>query len=161
MVDKISEVMTRDAVTLSSTETLAQAAKQMRDADVGDVIVVDGDRVVGLVTDRDIVVRGIAEDLDPFTTALTSVCTHDLVTVGPDDSIDSAVQRMREHAVRRLPVVADGKPVGVVTLGDLAVELRACERPLAISGAGHGAGPPAAIRSRRVCGRHAGASVRS
>jgi|SRR6185436_14409585 CBS domain-containing protein len=122
MVDKISEVMTRDAVTLSSTETLAQAAKQMRDADVGDVIVVDGDRVVGLVTDRDIVVRGIAEDLDPFTTALTSVCTHDLVTVGPDDSIDSAVQRMREHAVRRLPVVADGKPVGVVTLGDLAVE---------------------------------------
>jgi CBS domain-containing protein len=122
MVDKISEVMTRDPVTLSSTETLAQAAKQMRDADVGDVIVVDGDRVVGLVTDRDIVVRGIAEDLDPFTTALTSVCTHDLVTVGPDDSIDSAVQRMREHAVRRLPVVADGKPVGVVTLGDLAVE---------------------------------------
>jgi CBS domain-containing protein len=122
MVDKISEVMTRDAVTLSSTETLAQAAKQMRDADVGDVIVVDADRVVGLVTDRDIVVRGIAEDLDPFTTALTSVCTHDLVTVGPDDSIDSAVQRMREHAVRRLPVVADGKPVGVVTLGDLAVE---------------------------------------
>jgi len=122
MVDKISEVMTRDAVTLSSTETLAQAAKQMRDADVGDVIVVDGDRVVGLVTDRDIVVRGIAEDLDPFTAALTSVCTHDLVTVGPDDSIDSAVQRMREHAVRRLPVVADGKPVGVVTLGDLAVE---------------------------------------
>jgi len=122
MVDKISEVMTRDAVTLSSTETLAQAAKQMRDADVGDVIVVDGDRVAGLVTDRDIVVRGIAEDLDPFTTALTSVCTHDLVTVGPDDSIDSAVQRMREHAVRRLPVVADGKPVGVVTLGDLAVE---------------------------------------
>ena len=122
MVDKISEVMTRDAVTLSSTETLAQAAKQMRDADVGDVIIVDGDRVVGLVTDRDIVVRGIAEDLDPFTTALTSVCTHDLVTVGPDDSIDSAVQRMREHAVRRLPVVADGKPVGVVTLGDLAVE---------------------------------------
>jgi len=122
MVDKISEVMTRDAVTLSSTETLAQAAKQMRDADVGDVIVVDGDRVVGLVTDRDIVVRGIAEDLDPFTTALTSVCTHDLVTVGPDYSIDSAVQRMREHAVRRLPVVADGKPVGVVTLGDLAVE---------------------------------------
>ena len=91
MVDKISEVMTRDAVTLSSTETLAQAAKQMRDADVGDVIVVDGDRVAGLVTDRDIVVRGIAEDLDPFTTALTSVCTHDLVTVGPDDSIDSAV----------------------------------------------------------------------
>jgi CBS domain-containing protein len=122
MVDKVSEIMTRDALTMSSTETLADAAKQMRDADVGDVIVTDGGRVVGLVTDRDVVVRGIAEDLDPFTTALASVCTHDLVTVGPDDSIDTAVRRMREHAVRRLPVVADGQPVGVLSLGDLAVE---------------------------------------
>jgi CBS domain-containing protein len=84
--------------------------------------VVEGDRVVCLVTDRDIVVRGIAEDLDPFSTAIASVCTHDLVTVGPNDSIDTAVRLMREHAVRRLPVVAKGKPVGIVTLGDLAVE---------------------------------------
>jgi CBS domain-containing protein len=122
MVDKVSEVMTRDPITFSSTQTLAEAAKQMRDADVGDVIVVDGDRVVGLVTDRDIVVRGIAEDLDPFTTALASVGTHDLVIVNPDDSIDAAVRLMREHAVRRLPVVSDGRPVGIVSLGDLAVE---------------------------------------
>jgi CBS domain-containing protein len=122
MVDKVSEVMTRDPVTLTSTQTLAEAAKHMRDHDVGDMLVVDGDRLVCLVTDRDIVVRGIAEDLDPFSTAIASVCTHDLVALSPDDSIDTAVQLMRKHAVRRLPVVASGRPVGIVTLGDLAVE---------------------------------------
>jgi CBS domain-containing protein len=122
MVDKVSEVMTRDPLTLASTQTLADAAKQMRDADVGDMVVVEGDRVVCLVTDRDIVVRGIAEDLDPFSTAIASVCTHDLVTVSPNDSIDTAARLMREHAVRRLPVISKGKPVGIVTLGDLAVE---------------------------------------
>jgi CBS domain-containing protein len=123
MVNKISEVMTRDPLTLASTETLARAAKQMRDADVGNVIVVEGDSVLGLVTDRDVVVRGIAEDLDPFTTALATICTHDLVTVGPDDTIDTAVRLVREHAVRRLPVIdRTGRAVGVVSLGDLAVE---------------------------------------
>lgn len=123
MVDKVSEVMTREPIALASTETMARAAKQMRDADVGDVIVVDDGRVVGLVTDRDIVVRGIAEDLDPFTTALASVCTRDVVTVSADDSVETVVRLMREHAVRRLPVLAgDGTPLGVVSLGDVAIE---------------------------------------
>ena len=123
MVDKVSEVMTRNPITLASTDTLAHAAKKMRDADVGDVIVVEGGTVRGLVTDRDIVVRAIAEDLDPFSTALVGVCTRDVVTVSPDDSIDTAVRLVRENAVRRLPVVAaDGTPVGVLSIGDLAVE---------------------------------------
>lgn len=123
MVDKVSDVMTREPVALGSTETMARAAKQMRDADVGDVIVVDDGRVIGLVTDRDIVVRGIAEDLDPFTTTLATVCTRDVVTVGAQDSVDAAVRLMREHAVRRLPVLADdGTPLGVVSLGDIAIE---------------------------------------
>jgi CBS domain-containing protein len=122
MVDKIQEVMTRDPLALASTETLAGAAKQMRDADVGVVVVLDNDTVHGVVTDRDIVVRGIAEDLDPFSTALATVCTHDLVTVRPDDTIETAVRLMREHSVRRLPVVEGGRPVGVVSIGDLAVE---------------------------------------
>jgi CBS domain-containing protein len=122
MVDKIHEVMTRDPLTLAGTETLAGAAKQMRDADLGVVVVTDNGTIQGLVTDRDIVVRGIAEDLDPFSTSLATVCTHDLVTVGPDDSIDSAVRLMREHSVRRLPVVENGATVGIVSIGDLAVE---------------------------------------
>lgn len=122
MTDTIHDVMTRDLVTLGSTETLAAAAKQMRDADVGVVVVTDNDDVAGLVTDRDIVVRGIAENLDPFTTTLATCCTHDVVTVTPDDSIDRGVQLIREHAVRRLLVVEGGKPVGIVSIGDLAVE---------------------------------------
>jgi CBS domain-containing protein len=123
MVDKVSDVMTREPIALGSTETLARAAKQMRDADVGDVMVVDDGRVIGLVTDRDIVVRGIAEDLDPFSTTLATVCTRDVVTVGAEDSVETAVRLMREHAVRRLPVLAgDGTPLGVVSLGDIAIE---------------------------------------
>lgn len=122
MANKIRDVMTSDPLTLASTETLAAAAKQMRDADVGVVVVTQDGGVAGLVTDRDIVVRGIAEDLDPFTTTLTSCCTHDVVTVTPDDSIDHAVQLMRDHAVRRLPVVEGGKPVAIVSIGDFAIE---------------------------------------
>jgi CBS domain-containing protein len=123
MVGKVSDVMTREPIALGSTETMDRAAKQMRDADVGDVIVVDDGRVIGLVTDRDIVVRGIAEDLDPFTTTLATVCTRNVVTVGAQDTVDAAVRLMREHAVRRLPVLGDdGTPLGVVSLGDIAIE---------------------------------------
>lgn len=123
MADKVRDVMTRDPVTLASTETLAAAAKQMRDAEVGVVVVTDHDSVAGLVTDRDIVVRGIAEDLDPFTTALITCCaTPDVVTVTPDDAVDHAVRLMREHAVRRLLVVEGGKPVAIVSIGDFAIE---------------------------------------
>jgi CBS domain-containing protein len=122
MADRIHEVMTRDPLTLASTQTLAGAAKQMRDADVGVVVVTDNGDVAGLVTDRDIVVRGIAEDLDPFTTTLVSCCSGDLVTLAPDDSVDEAIKLIRERAVRRVLVVENGKPVGVVSIGDLAVE---------------------------------------
>jgi CBS domain-containing protein len=123
MADRIREVMTSDPVTLASTDTMAAAAKQMRDADLGVVVVTDNGAVAGLVTDRDIVVRGIAEDMDPFTTSLATCCTtHDVVTVAPEDTIDHAVRLMREHAIRRLLVVEGGKPVGMVSIGDFAIE---------------------------------------
>ena len=123
MADKVRDVMTRDPITLASTETVAAAAKQMRDAEVGVVVVTDHDAVAGLVTDRDIVVRTIAEDMDPFTTTLAACCTtRDVVTVAPDDAVDHAVRLMREHAVRRLLVVEGGKPVAIVSIGDFAIE---------------------------------------
>jgi CBS domain-containing protein len=122
MATRIREVMTSDPLTMSADETLNSAARQMRDADIGNVLVASGDQVRGIVTDRDIVVRGLAEDLDPRTSTLGDICTSDLVTVSPDDDVETAVGLMRSHAVRRLPVLDGGKAVGVVALGDLAVE---------------------------------------
>ena len=123
MADKVSDVMTREPLTMSQERTLSEAARQMRDADVGVVIVTDGSGVRGLLTDRDIVVRGVAEELDPRTVRLAELVTHDLVAVSPGDDIDTAVELMRTHSVRRLPVLDGEQLVGVVSLGDLAVEL--------------------------------------
>lgn len=118
----VRDVMTPEPLTLDAGDTLVAAAQQMRDADVGDVIVTQGGEVRGIVTDRDVTVRGVAEGLDPSTTTLTQVVTRDLVTVGPDDDVSAAVDLMRTYSVRRLPVVSDGQLVGVVSLGDLAVD---------------------------------------
>ena len=74
------------------------------------------------MTDRDIVVRGIADGCDAQSTALIDICSRELTTVSPDDQVGTAVRLMRENAIRRLPVVARGRPVGIVTLGDLALE---------------------------------------
>jgi CBS domain-containing protein len=94
----------------------------MRDQDIGDVLVAEGDRVVGVVTDRDIAVRAVADGVDPHSVSAASVASGDPVTVTPRDTVGEAVTLMREHAVRRLPVIEDGRPVGIVSLGDLAEE---------------------------------------
>jgi CBS domain-containing protein len=122
MAGKVHEVMTRNPITMRPDETLVAAARQMRDADVGAVIVVDGGQVRGVVTDRDVTVRAVAEDLDPRRVHLAEVVTHDLVAVSADDDVDTAVELMRTHAVRRLPVLEGERLVGVVSLGDLAIE---------------------------------------
>jgi len=121
MADNVRDVMTASPITVRVDETLAAAAKQMRDGDVGAVIVVEGETVRGLITDRDVTVRGVAEDLDPRTTPVGALVTHDLVAVSPDDDVDTAVELMRTHAVRRLPVMEGAQVVGMVSLGDLAV----------------------------------------
>jgi CBS domain-containing protein len=121
MADTVRDVMTANPITVRVEEPLAAAAKQMRDADVGAVIAVDGSAVRGLVTDRDIIVRGVAEDLDPRTTRLGDLVTHDLIAVSVNDDVETAVELMRTHAVRRLPVMDGEQVVGVVSLGDLAV----------------------------------------
>ena len=118
----VQDVMTPDPITLPLSASLIDAAKMMRDVGIGDVVVVDGDEVLGIVTDRDIVVRGIADGCDAQSTALIDICSRELTTVSPDDQVGTAVRLMRENAIRRLPVVARGRPVGIVTLGDLALE---------------------------------------
>ena len=122
MAQAVREVMTENLVTLPGTAPLAEAAQRMKESDIGDVIVMDGDSMCGVVTDRDIVVRAIATGKDPQSASLSEICSHEVVTVGPDDTIDHAAQVMRERAVRRLPVVDGGRPVGIVSIGDLAIE---------------------------------------
>jgi len=121
MAQSIRDVMTTHPITLPATSLVVDAARAMRDADIGDVIVIEDGRICGIVTDRDITVRGVAEGRDIARLKLADVCSRVLTTVSPKDSVDDAVRLMRENAIRRLPVVEGGKPVGVVSLGDLAV----------------------------------------
>ena len=114
--------MTVAPTTVEAGATVRDAAHAMRDADVGGLLVLEGGELYGVVTDRDIVVRAVAEGLDTAVTVISEVCSKNPTAIGSDASIDDAVSLMREHALRRLPVVENGQPVGIVALGDLAVE---------------------------------------
>lgn len=120
--DTIAAVMTKQPAVLESDSPLTDAAREMRDSDIGDVILIEGGSVCGIVTDRDIVVRGIASGKDPATTRLDEICSKDVTTVSSDTPVEEAVRLMRDRAVRRLPVVDGDRPVGVISLGDLAME---------------------------------------
>ena len=122
MTQTVRDVMTTDLVTCSSSAPLRDAAEYMRDHDIGDVLVVDDGAIRGIVTDRDIVVRCVAEGGDTRQAKVGDVCTSNLTTVPADATIQDAARIMRDQALRRLPVVDRGKPVGIVSLGDLAVE---------------------------------------
>lgn len=118
----VADVMTPDPVTLPPETPVAEAARLMRDEAIGDVIVGSGGTVVGILTDRDIVVRGLAEESDVGSLTVGELCTPLTVTVAPSDSVEEAMAVMERHAVRRLPVVASEELVGVLSLGDLALE---------------------------------------
>ena len=123
MAQKVREVMAQQPRTVPVTGTVQDAARTMRDADVGDVIVLEDDgSLCGIVTDRDIAVRVVAEGRDPSSTALRDITSRDVVTISPEDDLDRAAQVMRERAVRRLPVTEGGSVVGVLAIGDLAIE---------------------------------------
>jgi CBS domain-containing protein len=122
MAQPIRNVMSKNVLKLPGTATVADAARTMRDSNVGAVIIEDQGTLFGLVTDRDIVVRAIADNRDPKNTQLSDACSRTLVSLAPDDDTDRAVEVMRERSVRRVPVVENGKVVGIVSLGDLAIE---------------------------------------
>jgi CBS domain-containing protein len=120
----VRDVMTSQVVTLPSDTTLTEAARTMREQDIGDIVVSDGENLAGLVTDRDIVVRAVADKRDPEGTTIGEIVTRDLVTVRPDDTVQSAALLMRDHAVRRVLVTDEAKGlVGIVSIGDLAEEI--------------------------------------
>jgi CBS domain-containing protein len=122
MTRKVRDVMSAPPVCMAATESASAAAKAMKDRGIGTVLVVAGGRLDGLVTDRDITIRVLAENRDPLTTRLGDICTTDLAVLSPDDDVEQAIRLVRERAVRRLPVIADGVPVGVLSIGDLAVD---------------------------------------
>jgi CBS domain-containing protein len=122
MTRTVEEIMTRDPRTVNAGDRVIDAARIMRDDDIGDVIVVENGNVEGIVTDRDIVVRDVAENRDPASTPVREVCTTGVEALEPGASVDDALRKMRDADIRRIPVVEDGRPVGIVSLGDLAVE---------------------------------------
>jgi CBS domain-containing protein len=118
---QVRELMTPDPEHLSAGDTLVTAAQRMRDADVGSLpICDDGGQVTGIVTDRDIVVKCIADGGDPSTATVGSIASEMVYTVGPDDQIENALSVMEDHQVRRLPIVENGKLVGMLAQADVA-----------------------------------------
>jgi CBS domain-containing protein len=118
----VREIMIRDVVIVPSTTTVTEAAQRMRDQNIGDVVVQDSPGSQAILTDRDIVIRSTADGLAPDDVTVGEICTTDVVTLRPEDPIERAVELMRERAVRRLPVAEEGRVVGVVSIGDLAIE---------------------------------------
>ncbi|HWG23703.1 CBS domain-containing protein [Actinospica sp.] len=121
MAQKVHEIMTANPATVSAQTTVSEAARVMRDANIGDVLITEAGQLRGVLTDRDIVVRAVAHEL-PVDTRVQEICSPSTVTCAPSDDIDRAVALMREHGVRRLPVVDADQLVGVLSLGDLAIE---------------------------------------
>src|ERR671933_647070 len=122
MAQSIREIMTADPRTVDSGATVAEAAREMRDGDVGSVVVVENGTVAGIVTDRDIAVRVVAQGLDPDATRVSEIATMRPVTLTVDQSVDDAIRLVREQDVRRIIVVQDDRAAGIVSLGDLAIE---------------------------------------
>ncbi|MEU3737447.1 MULTISPECIES: CBS domain-containing protein [unclassified Streptomyces] len=116
----VRDVMTPGVAAVGPDASLVEAAQVMRAQDIGHVLVATAGRVVGVLTDRDITLRAVADGADPLTVSAQAICTPNPVMVTPDDAVSSAVSLMLEYAVRRLPVVEDGQPVGMVTLRDVA-----------------------------------------
>ncbi|MES4888696.1 CBS domain-containing protein [Streptomyces sp. NPDC096012] len=122
MAQKIREVMTAAPVTVGPQTSVVEVARIMRDQGIGVVLVAENEELRGLVTDRDLVVRVLAEGGNVGDRTVAEACSRELITVSPDDDVNRVVELMRQHAVRRLPVVEEDHPVGIVSLGDLAVE---------------------------------------
>lgn len=118
----VKDLMTPNPTVLGANRPIEEAAMAMRDKDLGAVIVTEGNDICGIVTDRDISVRAVAEGKDCAKTTLGEICSKELTTAKPDLKLEDAVKLMRDKAVRRIPVVEGSKPVGIISIGDLAME---------------------------------------
>jgi CBS domain-containing protein len=121
MAKSIKDAMTSNPCSIDAGQNVAYAAKMMRDEDVGIAPIVEGDKLIGTLTDRDIAIRVVAEGRDSEQTKVEDVMSRDLVTIDPEQDLDEALRLMAQHQVRRIPVVEeDGRLVGVVAQADVA-----------------------------------------
>jgi CBS domain-containing protein len=123
MAKNVRDVMTPTVQTVSPSQSLAEAAEVMKGEDVGSVPVVEEGRLAGILTDRDIVMRAVAERRDPQAVKVDEVASRELVTVEPEQDLDEALALMARHQVRRLPVVEQGRLVGMLAQADVALGL--------------------------------------
>jgi CBS domain-containing protein len=124
MGKSVRDVMMPNVHTARLSQTLVEAAQVMRGDDVGSVPVVDEGRLIGILTDRDIVTRVVAEGRDPQAVTVGEVVSRDLVTVEPEQDLDDGLALMARHQVRRLPVVEEGRLVGILAQADVALEAK-------------------------------------
>jgi len=130
----VSQVMTRGVRALSPSATLVAAAQAMDELNVGVIPVCEGELLVGMVTDRDIVVRGVAQEMDPRTATLAEVMSTHVRTVGEDEDIEDVLATMAENQIRRLPVVdAKDRLIGILSLGDIAAKEPGSDADVAVS----------------------------
>jgi CBS domain-containing protein len=123
MGQSIRDIMTSNPCSIDAEKSVAYAAKMMKEEDVGLAPIVEGDKLIGMLTDRDIAIRVVAEGRDPDQVKVRDVASKEVVTIDPQQDLDEALRIMGKHQVRRLPVVEeDGKLVGVVAQADIARE---------------------------------------
>lgn len=121
MPQSIRDVMTTEVIQLTADSTARDAARAMREHGIGDVVVERDGRACGIVTDRDLVVRCLADGEEGLKRQLGEICSPDIVALEPGSGLDDAMRLMRSNAIRRILVLEDGRAVGIVSLGDLAV----------------------------------------
>jgi CBS domain-containing protein len=122
MPQKVREIMTPNPVTMNVDDSVHRAAQTMRDRDIGAILVTDASqRLCGIVTDRDLVIRGLADAKDPQRTTLQQVYSEAITELTADDTVDNAIKLMAKKHIRRIPVMEGTRPVGILSLGDLAL----------------------------------------
>jgi len=128
MAKSVRDAMTESPRSIGASASVVEAARLMRDEHIGSLPITDDEELVGMITDRDITTRVVAEAADPKMTSVGDVVSRDLISVEPDEDLEEAVQLMASHQVRRLPVVENGRLVGIVAQADVALTLRENEQ---------------------------------
>lgn len=119
---KINEIMSHDPRMIDARSSIMDAAREMRDGDIGALVVMQDGNIHGLLTDRDIVIRALAEGRDMNSMMCSEICSTNLQTMTPDQTLADAAGMMRDNNIRRIVIEQDGRPAGMLSIGDLAVE---------------------------------------